>query len=366
MPQRPAQPSAAEAGRRIATAHDVARLAGVSQSAVSRSFTEGASVSAETRRKVLEAARQLGYRPNLVARSLITRRSSIIGVAMAYLENQFYPSVLEALSDAFGRRGYQIMLFRTRQGESSDPILEEVLRHKVDALVMASASLSSRFDVECQQAGVPVVLLNRRTESASISSVTTDNRKGAETIAAFLAAGGHQRFAFMAGLGNSSTSQERQEGYAAWLRAHGFKEPARIAGHYDFERAAAATRTLLAGPERPDALFCANDHMALAAINVARGELGLDVGREISIVGFDNAGPGAWPLFGLTTYAQPIQAMVDQVVAITCERLADPAAEAVRKVMPGSLAVRSSARLPPTGIVLRQGQQIWEPPPEGP
>ncbi len=359
MARRPPLPTP-ETARRSATAHDVARLAGVSQSAVSRSFTQGASVSAETRRKVLEAASQIGYRPNMVARSLITRRSSIIGVAMAYLENQFYPSVLEALSDAFGQRGYQTMLFTSRHGESSDPILEDVLRHKVDALVMASASLSSRFDEECQQAGVPVILLNRRTESASISSVTTDNRAGAEAVAAFLAAGGHQHFAFLAGLDNSSTSQEREEGFSAWLATQGFEKPRRIAGYYDFNRAAEATRALLASKQRPDAIFCANDHMALAAINVARAEYGLDIGREISIVGFDNAGPASWPLFDLTTYAQPIQAMVERVVEIACEGLAEPGSAAQRLVLPGRLAVRRSARLPP-GAVRHQGQVLWEP-----
>jgi len=353
---------AAEAGPRIATAHDVARLAGVSQSAVSRAFTAGASISPETRDKVAEAARKLGYRPNLVARSLITRRSHVIGVAMAYLENQFYPRALEALSQAFSARGYQVMLFTGKPGASSDPMLEEMLRHKVDALVMASASLSSRFDVECQNAGIPVVLMNRRTESRSISSITSDNRQGGALIAAFLAAGGHRHLAFMAGSENSSTSQDREEGFTHALAAHGLGTPRRVVGLYDFDQAAAAMRSLLAAPERPDAVFCANDHMALAAINVARAEFGLEVGREISIVGFDDAGPAAWPVFGLTTYAQPLRAMVEEVVAVTCARLSDPTSQAVRTIVPGWLAVRSSARLPPVGLTVRDGLTTWMPP----
>jgi DNA-binding LacI/PurR family transcriptional regulator len=353
----------ADAGRRLATAHDVARLAGVSQSAVSRAFTTGASISAEMRVRVTDAAQQLGYRPNLVARSLITRRSNIIGVAMAYLENQFYPSVLAALSQAFSQRGYQVMLFAAKHGECSDPILEDVLRHKVDAVVLASASLSSRFDVECQNAGVPVVLLNRRTESQSVSSVTSDNRRGGETIAAFLAAGGHQRIAFMAGTENSSTSHDREEGFTGYLAAQGLRAPMRVVGSYDFGEAGAAARALLARPERPDALFCANDHMALAAINVARAEFGLEVGREISIVGFDDAGPAAWPVFSLTTYVQPIQAMVEQVIAITCAQLDDPAGMAVQRVVPGRLAVRDSARLPRAGVVVEEGVRHWRPEP---
>ncbi|MBE9606995.1 LacI family DNA-binding transcriptional regulator [Acetobacteraceae bacterium H6797] len=361
--QKPIPPAGGEE-RRSPTSHDVARLAGVSQSAVSRSFTDGASVSAETRRKVIEAAQTLGYRPNLVARSLITRRSRIIGVAVAYLENQFYPRMLEALSIAFGQAGYRVLLFSASQNENSDPVLEEVLRYRVDAVVLLSAMHSSRFDEECQQAGIPVVLLNRTTRSSSASSVAGDNVEGARTIAAFLAAGGHERYAFMAGLENASTTQEREAGFNSFLAKAGLPSPRRAVGHYDFDAAAEATRQLLGGTERPDALFCANDHMALAAINVARGELGLDVGREISIIGFDDAGPAPWPLFSLTTYVQPIDAMVDEVVAITLEKLAKPAGPPLRKIVPGALAVRRSARLPSSGLIERDGHLTWRPPHE--
>jgi DNA-binding LacI/PurR family transcriptional regulator len=206
-----------------------------------------------------------------------------------------------------------------------------------------------------------VVLMNRRTESRSISSVTSDNRQGGALIAAFLAAGGHRRPAFMAGSENSSTSQDREEGFAHALAAQGLGTPLRAVGFYDFDRAAAAMRTLLEAPERPDAVFCANDHMALAAINVARVEFGLEVGRDISIVGFDDAGPAAWPVFGLTTYAQPLPAMVEQVVAVTCARLTDPASQAVRSIVPGWLTVRSSARLPSSGLCVRDGVMTWLP-----
>ncbi|MBO1075886.1 LacI family DNA-binding transcriptional regulator [Roseomonas marmotae] len=346
---------------RAATAHDVARLAGVSQSAVSRAFTPGASIAPDTARKVAEAAARLGYRPNLIARSLITRRSSIIGVAAAYLENPFYPAMLEALSTALEGAGYRVLLFTARPGESSDPILEEVLRYRLDALVMASASLSSRFALECRQAGIPVVLLNRRTEDGATSSVTGDNHGGAALIARFLAAGGHRRPAFIAGLENASTSREREAGFREALAALGLPPPLRAVGHYDFAEAARAARELLSAPERPDALFCANDHMAFAALGVARREFGLEPGREVSIIGFDDAGPASWPVVDLTTYAQPIQPMAARVLSILSHHLADPAAPAVGAVMPGELVLRGSARLPPQGVVTQEGRLVWKP-----
>lgn len=355
-------PADAAIGRRRVTAHDVARLAGVSQSAVSRSFTEGASVSDETRRRVLEAAKRLGYRPNLIARSLITRRSYIVGVAMAYLENQFYPKVLEALSAALGEIGYRVLLFTPKPGESSDPILEEVLRYRVDALVLASTSLSSHLAEECRHAGVPVVLLNRRTEGRGVSSITGDNERGARAVAAFLAAGQHRSYAFVAGLEDSSTSREREAGYTDQLLSLGFGRPLRATGHYTFEGAVAAARALLSADGRPDAVFCANDHMALAVINIASSEFGLRVGQDVSVVGFDDAGPAGWPLFDLTTYAQPVQPMVDRVVSVVRELLLHPERPAVQEVVPGHLVVRGSARIPATGVTEQDGRRIWIPP----
>jgi DNA-binding LacI/PurR family transcriptional regulator len=347
--------------RGVATAHDVARLAGVSQSAVSRAFTDGASISSETRQKVVAAAGQLNYRPNLIARSMITRRSHIIGVAMTYLENQFYPAVLEALSAAFEAIGYRVLLFTAKPGEPSDPILEEVLRYRVDALVLASISLSSRFDEECRNAGIPVILLNRKTKSTSVSSVTGDNRNGARAIAAFLVAGGHERFAYVAGLRNSSTSRDREMGFTKYLVAQGRQPPVCVTGHYDFDKAAKAARGLFAERDRPDAVFCANDHTAFAVMGVAQA-CGLRPGHDVSIVGFDDVRPASWPMVDLTTFVQPIGPMVERVVSIVQSQLAHPDDPARQEVIPGTLVVRGSARVPTSGVTGPAERRVWTPP----
>ena len=251
------------------TAMDVARLAGVSQSAVSRVFTAGASCSETTRDAVLKAASELGYRPNLIARSLITRRSGLIAVVMGMLENQFYPAVLDALSVRLTQAGFRLLLFTAPTG-IADPALEDILRYRAEAVILASAHLSSALVEECRVAEVPVVLINRKTRMTSVSSVTGENVKGARTIAAFLAAGGHRRFAFMAGLEDLSTSRDRERGFFGYFSGQGLPPPSRVVGKYSFESAVQATRHLLAAELRPDALFCANDHMALAALQVAR------------------------------------------------------------------------------------------------
>jgi DNA-binding LacI/PurR family transcriptional regulator len=345
--------------RRLATAHDVALRAGVSQSAVSRAFTPGASIAEETRARVIEAARELGYRPNALARAMITRRSRIIGVAMANLHNLFYPDVLEALSRGLRERGYQVLLFTPEAGRNADPLLREVLDWRVDGLILASTTLSSALAEECRAAGIPVLLFNRTARAAEVSSVTGENFRGGRMAAEFLLSGGHARLAFMAGIENSSTSRDRERGFNAVLAARGLAPPLREVGHYRFEAAAAAARRLLARPDRPDAIFCANDLMATAVLEVTRHEGGLRVPRDLSVVGFDDTAPARWPSFSLTSFSQPLQPMVDAAIALIIEMIETPEAPVRHVVLRGDLMVRGSARVPPEGCVSREGALVW-------
>ena len=345
-------------GPQVATAYDVARLAGVSQSAVSRAFTEGASISSDMRAKVMHAAAALGYRPNFVARSLITRRSKIVGVLISYLYNSFYPALLGELAKQLEAIGYRALLFVSEPGQSSDPIVEEVLRYQLDGIILVAAELSSHFDDECRQVGIPVVLINRKTQSSSVSSVTAENFRGAEVVAEFLVAGKHKSFAYVAGAA-SSTNQDRETAYFRVLKRRGYDAPMRVEGSYTFSATAEATRVLLNRPDRPDAVFCCNDYMALAFINIARREFNIDIGRELSVVGFDNTQLGAWPLFELTSYEQPIRNMIAKAIDILSRQLNDPHAEGGQYIMPGSLIIRSSARLPDTGMTRIDGTDTW-------
>ena len=152
------------------TSADVARAAHVSQSAVSRTFTRGASVSEDTRRKVLQAADELGYRPNALARSLISGKSGIIGVLVAYLDNQFYPVVIEKLSRSLQEKGYRVLLFMTDQGDQ-DAVVKDMLQYQVEGVVMASAHLSSKLAQQCANNGIPVVLFNRYIATSPANSV---------------------------------------------------------------------------------------------------------------------------------------------------------------------------------------------------
>lgn len=343
------------------TSSQVAEYAGVSQSAVSRTFTPGASISPKTRAKVLAAAKELGYRPNAIARSLITNRSRIIAVVMAYLENLFYPDVLEELGRRLGAEDYHVLLFTGFMDRDSDPVFDQIMQYRVDGIILASTSLSSELSDECTVAGIPVVLFNRTTERDSASSVTTRNRDGGRQLAEFLLAGGHKRFGYIAGLPNSSTNRDRLGGFREGLEAAGITELEIRTGNYNRADAEAAARELLSLPDRPEAIFVANDHMAVAVMDVARFEFGLSIPGDLSIVGYDDVGPARWPSYGITSFTQPIVPMVSATIDILMDQIASGEIEPQHKVVSGELVVRSSARLPSTGIIERNGVKYFRP-----
>ena len=343
------------------TSSQVAEHAGVSQSAVSRTFTPGASISPKTRAKVLASAKELGYRPNAIARSLITNRSRIIAVVMAYLENLFYPEVLEELGRALAAENYHLLLFTGFKDRDSDPVFDQLMQYRVDGIILASTSLSSELSEECATAGIPVVLLNRTTERDAVSSVTTRNREGGRRAAEFLVAGGHTRYAYIAGLENSSTNRDRHQGFVEGLAAHGITDIMLEYGNYSRADAEAAARKMLSRPDRPDAIFVANDHMAVFVMDVARHELGLSIPQDLSIIGYDDVGPARWPSYGITSMSQPLKRMVEATVEILMDQIASGDIEPEHRVLNGDLIVRTSARLPKDGIVDMDGRRIWRP-----
>ena len=328
-----------------ATSGDVARLAKVSQSAVSRTFSTGGSVSPATRERVMAAASQLGYRPNALARAMISGRSRLIAVLVAYLDNQFYPLVLEQMSRAFQAKGYQVLLYMTEQGHQ-DVVVQKMLQYQVEGIVMASATLSSGLARECIKTGTPVVLFNRYVPSSPSSSVTSDNIEGARTLAHFLASGGHRKIAFIAGNEDSSTSRDREAGFCKGLAECGLPLFARAVGGYTFDGASAAARQIFAERDRPDALFVANDHMAFAVMDVLRGELRLKVPADISVAGYDDVPEAGWGGYSLTTVRQPGEAMVDATVAIMLEQVEKRVVDRRVARLPSQLIVRASTRPP--------------------
>ena len=177
------EPDKLELDRDAVTAFDVAREAGVSQSAVSRAFTPGASIAADKRARILAAADRLGYRPNPLARSLLRGRSSIVGVGTGDLANPFFVRTLQLLGDTLDAAGLRLMLFPVASGHAAEPSIQEILHYRIDALVLLSVTPSSELTAQCRRAAVPVIHYNRTTTAHDASSVVSDNGIGARAIA---------------------------------------------------------------------------------------------------------------------------------------------------------------------------------------
>ena len=327
------------------TSLDVAAKAGVSQSAVSRVFS-GASASKSTIKKVRDAADALGYRPNVLARSLITGQSKIIGLVVAYLDNQFYPDALERLSNALQEQGYHILIFMA-SGQSTDVerVVGELLDYQVDGIITASVGMSDELTKRCEAAGIPVVLFNRGQQDSRLSQVTSDNRAGARKIADFLVAGGHARIAHISGWSGSSTGRERQAGFIAALAAFDLEPVAVADGKFKRDVAAQAALEMVTAA-KPDAIFAGNDHMAFAVIDALRHTAGMRIPEDISIIGYDDVPMAAWPSYDLTTMRQPSGQMVTATVDTLLAQIADRNVAPLKTAIDGPLVVRGSARKP--------------------
>lgn len=325
---------------------EVARLAGVSQATVSRVFTPGASVSPEMRAKVLAAARRLGYRPNVIARSLTQQSSHIIGLVMVRFWNPFYSfHLLQEFTHRLQSQGYWVLLLNVADDTELERTIPAALQYQVDGLIITSATLSSSLADECARFGTPVVLFNRYVLSGNLNAVCCDNVAGGRMVADALLDAGHTRLAYVAGEPGSSTNRDREQGFTARLAERGVTLYAREDGDYSYESGYQAAVRLLRHEPRPDALFCANDLMAMATLDVARCEFNLRVPQDLSVIGFDDIQMASWPKYDLTTVHQPVSRMVDATIEVLLQAIQQPNSERIMRFIAPSLVLRSSARM---------------------
>ena len=327
------------------TSYDVARLAGVSQSAVSRCFRPGNSLSEEKRKSILKAAAKLSYEPNVFASSLITKRSNLVAVIISNLTNLYYPQVLAELTERLDAEGIRVLLFALQSEGDAGKILPQIWRYRVDGAI-AAAKLSPEHLSQFERHRVPVVLYNRSADNDAVPSVFCDSVGGERLLVDRLVAAGHKRFAILSGPEDSYVSNQRVGGALARLAQHGLQADV-LPGRFDHESGAEAVRIVMTMKRRPDALICANDLMGIGAIDAARDEFDLTIPDELSIVGFDGVGPAAWPSYRLTTIRQPVRRMTEAAVTMLIERIANPELPPEIRSFTGSLIEGRSARLAP-------------------
>jgi DNA-binding LacI/PurR family transcriptional regulator len=326
------------------TSYDVAQLAGVSQSAVSRCFSPGASISPVTRKKVERAARSLGYSPNALARSLITRRSGLIGLVVTTATLRYSPQIVHDLSDALQKAGLMPLLTTLDDENALAAALPQILNYRPEAIV-SLATVDATLIKEAAAHGVPIVLINRHAPRMPVSSIRCDHTGGMRQLVDGLIATGHRNFAFVAGPRGAPVSEERRLGFEQALKAIRITARATEFADYTYEGGHRAALTILNAERRIDAIVCANDAMALGALDACRVDLGLDVPGKISVTGFDDIPEACRPTRLLTTVRQPTEAMANLAVEEVLRLSRDPgSARHSHHVIEGTVLIRGSAR----------------------
>ena len=333
------------ATRKRATSYDVAEMAGVSQSAVSRVFQNGASASKDMRDRVHSAADKLGYRPNAIARGLITQRSNMVAVVISRQTNLYYPEVLVQLTQRFSEHGIRVLLFTLEHETEIDSVLDHILQYQVDGVVTAAILNSEQLNI-FENAGIPVIFYNRTLPEHLVNSVRCDQEEGERWLVSELVAAGHKRFAIISGPSDSSVSMERTRGALQKLKELNIDDPLIVSGDYGYASGRAAFAEILQQTEGlPDAIVVANDVMAIGCVDEAREVNGLRVPEDISIVGFDGVGPARYAAYDLSTVRQPVGRMSEAAVSMLIERIENPELSPEKRVFSGDRIIGGSARL---------------------
>lgn len=332
------------------TSYDVAQAAGVSQSAVSRAFSPNASIAKEKRQHIFRIAKEMGYQPNAIARSMSTARSEgrqksgIVGVVVTRIHDPMFANVLSRFGALLQEKGWHMLVFNVDSSDDVDDALHSLMQFRIDGVIILSAILSDHMAQSCRAKGTPVLLFNRSAHAPEINSVQIDNKLGGRLAAEALLAAGHKRIAFVGAGGNDETSSDREAGFLEALQEAGQGLVAREQGDYTFNSGKGAAHRLFSQAERPDAVFCASDVMALGVLHTARYELGLSVPEDFSLIGFDDIPSAAWPGHQLTSIRQPIEQMIDRAVDVLIGRVEEPDLASEQISIPGELVLRKTVR----------------------
>jgi DNA-binding LacI/PurR family transcriptional regulator len=332
------------------TSVDVAKLAGVSRSAVSRTFTPGASVAPETRERVLEAARTLGYQVNILARSMIQGQSNLVGVVITGFQDPFRVSLLGEISRKLSEHSMAPLLMNAEDPERLADLLRVLLSYQISGVIMTSGAPPVAVAQEYLQRQVPVVMINRKRDLKGVDVINCDNRHGGELAAQTLIAGGARKLAFVNTKSSTFSGIARGKAFHDFLAAGGSGLPQCsvrdwLADARGYEAGREAAGALLGdATTRPDGVFCATDLMACGFLDAARTRFGLDVPRDLQVIGFDDIPMAGLDGYALTTIRQDPEALAQTAVASLLERMKRFATPGRLKQVPVALVRRSTTR----------------------
>lgn len=290
----------------------------------------------EKRARILRAARELGYRPNVMARAVATRRSNVVGLILFNQTNRHHPGVLLALSKAFSTIGVRVMLFLLDDDEVIGTVIDHILSYQLDGVITAAPIPAEHLD-HLAQARVPLLYYNRPGDE-NIPSVSCDHHASGIVIARHVLNAGSRRIALIRSYSESFVGNERMRGVEEELSRGGATVVADFRGDFDYDRGVAAVMAWAAsGIDDFDAVIAANDMMAIGAKDALVHRLGKRVPEDCAVAGFDGVEASRWLSHGIASVDQPIEHMARAAVEMMARRIDDKALPAERRLFPGSL-----------------------------
>jgi LacI family transcriptional regulator len=331
------------------SSRDVARLAGVSQATVShvingRDAAKG-PVSAETRTRVLAAIRELGYQPNVTARTLRTQRSGLVALLTPDLTNPFYPLLAQAVQNVLLEHDYELLIYNSRgDARLEHRFLDKVVQRGAEGVIVVAWHLTPANVDQVLHAGMGFVSVGGDFGHPRVSIVASRDHRGAKDAVRYLVRKGHRRIAHIAGDASTLPGRLRLEGYLAALKDAGIEPDASLIVHSDFLRGSAAplARILMSRDDPPTAVFAANDTLAVDAM-LAVQALGLRVPEDVALVGYDDTTDAQLARPQLTTLRQPIDAIGQAAAHVLLRSITEPTTEPTRTILDCELIVRESA-----------------------
>ncbi len=326
------------------TAQQVADRAGVSISAVSRAFTEGASVAPATRNKVLKAAQALGYQPNIMARSLMTGRTKLVGLVSNNFDNPAFMEIFDLFTRRLQDHGLRPLLANLSGNSDPDKAIAMLRQYKVDCVIVASSTVSADFVKGCQAAHIPLVHAFGKTDAyTSMHVVGANNVHGGKLAAHLLLDHGYRNIAFLGGPRSATSTIDRLRGFRTGLKARGVLPVSEVfANSYSHEDGRQLMMQLLSNTSI-DAVFCGDDILAMGALDACK-ENGCAIPDSMGILGFNDIAMASWAAYTLSTIRQPIAEIIVAAVDLAIQLVANHALPVEAKRFACEVVLRNTLR----------------------
>lgn len=326
---------------------DVARESGVSYSTVSRVLNGYEFVKPATRSRVLQAAEKLGYVPNPQARSLAGGRSNLIGVLVPGIDNGYISELVRGIDEELAKSDYNLIVYTTRRQTGRESVYAAtIMNGAADGLLLVVPMVSASYLPLLREHQFPLVMIDQSDMTGKSSFVDATNWQGAYDATQYLIRLGHQRIGFIAGLSGTTSAADRLEGYLTALSDHGIQNDSSLIepGNYIERGGYEAALKLLDVPNRPTAIFAANDLSAFGVMEAVQ-QRGLRIPEDISLVGFDNLPQASLVYPKLTTIHQPLEQMGQVAVKMLLEQIQNPDLPPRHVTLATQLIVRDSCQV---------------------